>query len=89
MMLTMSTMGLSMISLGFSVYFKESLGDSPVITVIPILCVSLYLFAFGAGKWNIFCKVKNLFYFKALVLFSVSFLLNYFLQTIKYYQVST
>ena len=52
-MLTMSTMGLSMIILGISVYFKESLGDSPVITVIPILCVSLYLFAFGAGKWNI------------------------------------
>ena len=53
MMLTMSLMGLSMITLGISVYFKESLGDSPVITVIPILCVSLYLFAFGAGKWNI------------------------------------
>ena len=53
MMLTMSTMGLSMITLGFFIHFKESLGDSPVITVIPILCVSLYLFAFGAGKWNI------------------------------------
>ena len=52
MMLTMTTMGLSMITLGITIYFKESLGDSPAITVIPILCVSLYLFAFGAGKRN-------------------------------------
>ena len=49
-MLTMSIMGLSMITLGITIYFKESLGDSPLVTVIPIICVSLYLFAFGAGK---------------------------------------
>ena len=49
-MLTMSIMGLSMITLGIIIYFKESLGDSPVVTIVPILCVSLYLFAFGAGK---------------------------------------
>ena len=54
-MLTMSVMGLSMITLGITIYFKESLGDSPVVTVIPILCVSLYLFAFGAGE----CKLKK------------------------------
>ena len=50
-MLTMSIMGISMITLGVILYFKDVLGDSSVITVIPILCVSLYLFAFGAGKW--------------------------------------
>ena len=49
-MITMSIMGLSMITLGITIYFKKSLGDSPVVTVIPMLCVSLYLFAFGAGK---------------------------------------
>ena len=52
-MLTMSIMGLSMITLGITIYFKDSLGDSPAVTVIPIICVSLYLFAFGAGKENI------------------------------------
>ena len=49
-MLTMSIMGISMITLGIILYLKDDLGDSSVITVIPILCVSLYLFAFGAGK---------------------------------------
>ena len=61
MMLTMTTMGLSMITLGITIYYKESLGDSPVITVIPILCVSLYLFAFGAGKENELELEKHLF----------------------------
>ena len=49
-MLTMTIMGISMISLGVILYFKDDLGDSSAITLIPILCVSLYLFAFGAGK---------------------------------------
>ncbi len=49
-MITMTIMGLSMITLGITIYFKQSLRDSPVVTVIPMLCVSLYLFAFGAGE---------------------------------------
>ena len=49
-MLTMTIMGISMMSLGVILYFKDDLGDSSAITLIPILCVSLYLFAFGAGK---------------------------------------
>ena len=58
-MLTMSIMGLSMITLGIIIYFKESLGDSPVVTIVPILCVSLYLFAFGAGKLNLWFDLHS------------------------------
>ena len=48
-MLTMSLMGISMMTLGVILYFKDNLEDSTVITVIPILSVSVYLFAYGAG----------------------------------------
>ena len=48
-MTSMTIMGLSMISLGTILYFRDSLEDTAAMTILPILCVSVYLFAFGAG----------------------------------------
>ena len=64
-MLTMSIMGISMITLGVILYFKDDLGDSSVITVIPILCVGLYLFSFGAGNLNLHCTMFQIFFVKS------------------------
>ena len=64
-MLTMTIMGISMITLGIILYLKDDLGDSSVITVIPILCVGLYLFSFGAGKLNLHSTMFQIFFVKS------------------------
>ena len=51
-MTSMTIMGLSMITLGTVLYFRDSLEDTAAMTILPILCVSVYLFAFGAGILN-------------------------------------
>mgnify|MGYP003329254663 CR=1 FL=1 len=50
-MTSMTIMGLSMITLGTTLYFRDSLKDTEAMTILPILCVSVYLFAFGAGMF--------------------------------------
>ena len=88
MMLTMSTMGL-WASSSTSRKVLETVLSSLWFLFFVCLSTCLHLVLVSGILFNWFWKVKNLFYFKALVLFSGSFLLNYFLQTIKYYQVST
>ena len=49
-MVTISLMALSMIVLGIILYLKQTSSiDSPALDILPIICVSLYLFSFGAG----------------------------------------
>ena len=48
-MLTMTTMSLSMAVLGGVMYLKELGFDNMTLRVLPILCVTLYMFSFGAG----------------------------------------
>ena len=48
-MIMMSTMSLSMIVLGTVMYLKENGAQSDTLRILPVICIMLYMFAFGAG----------------------------------------
>lgn len=48
-MITMTLMSISMAVLGTIMYLKEMGYDSMTLRILPILCVTLYMFSFGAG----------------------------------------
>merc|ERR1719481_944549 len=45
----MTLMSLSMAVLGAILFLKDNGADSTVLRVVPIVCVTLYMFSFGAG----------------------------------------
>ena len=49
-MASMSVMSISMITLGSVIYIKDQYEDNIVFQILPIVLVTIYMFAFGAGK---------------------------------------
>ena len=48
-MISMNVMSLSMAVLGGVIYLKELGFEHQALRILPILCVTLYMFSFGAG----------------------------------------
>ena len=53
-MSTMSVMSLSTFLLGLGFFLKENQVESEMLNVLPVVCLSMYTFCFGAGKPSIF-----------------------------------
>ena len=49
-MASMTLMSISMITLGSVIYIKDQYEDNIVFQILPIVLVTIYMFAFGAGK---------------------------------------
>jgi len=49
MMISMSLMFLAMATLGCIMYLKQLGFDNQVLSILPIVCVTLYMFSYGAG----------------------------------------
>ena len=78
-MICSSVMGLSTAILGLTLYLKSEGEESQILNILPIICVTFYMFAFGAGAGPLmFVFVGELLppEYKVLsgVLFSISFL---------------
>ena len=53
-MTTMSIMSLSTFILGLVFYLKENQVENELLDILPVVCLSIYTFCFGAGNLRIF-----------------------------------